>query len=335
MGKSSPPAPPDPQQTSSAQTGTNVSTAIANAFLTNMNETTPWGTRTVTQTGDYSWSDPYTGQQYTVPRFSAETQLNAAQQASLDQTQAAELNLATLANDRSGFLNDYLSEDFAYNPGEHEEWALGLYDGLNGERMGQQQEAARAQLVNRGIRPGTEMYDREMDRLGGTQENARNQFLLDSFRTGRETATMNRNQPINEIIGLMSGSQVQAPQFATTPNVGAMPTTDNASLINNNYNQQMGAWQQQQAATGSMLSGIGTLAGGLFSLSDANAKEDIEQIGESNDGQPIYRYRYKGSPRTQIGLMAQDVVQSNPDAVRRDRATGLMVVDYDKALRSA
>lgn len=266
MGKPRPPAPPDPQQTSAAQTGSNVSTAIANAFLTNMNETTPWGTRTVTQTGQHSWTDPFTGQSYSVPRFSAQTTLSPEQQETLNQTNAAERNLATLANERSAFLGDYLGQEFSYDPTEHVGWASGLFDTLNGDRMAQQQEAARSQLVNQGIRPGTAMYDREMQRLMGTQENARNQFLLDSYGQGMQTALTERNQPINEIIGLMSGSQVQAPQFATTPGVNPMPTTDNAALINNNYNQQMNNWQQRQAAAGGLFSGLGSLAFGLGSL---------------------------------------------------------------------
>jgi len=332
MGKSSAPAPPDPVQTSAAQTSGNVSTAIANAFLTNMDESNPWGSRTFEQTDSYSFTDPYTGESYEIPRFSVETTLSPEQRAALDQSNQAELNLASIANERSGFLGDYLGEAFSYDPTRHVEWASGLYDNLNGDRTAQQQESARTELVNRGIRPGTEMYDRELQRLMKTQEDARSQFLLDSYGKGMQTALTERNQPVNEIIGLMSGAQVQAPNFSTMPNVSAMPTTDNASIINNNYNQRLSAWQQNQAAQGSFLSGLGSLAGGLFTMSDANAKEEIEQIGETDDGQPIYRYRYKGSPRTEIGLMAQDVVKRNPDAVRRNRATGLMAVDYDKAL---
>jgi hypothetical protein len=266
MGKPRAPAPPDPVQTSAAQTSGNVSTAIANAFLTNMNENTPWGSQTVTQSGEYSWTDPFTGQSYTVPQFTANTTLTPQQQAIFDQGQGAELNLATLANEQSAFLGDYLGQQFSYDPTRHVNWASGLFDTLNSDRMGQQQEAARSELINRGIRPGTEMYDRELQRLMGTQENARNQFLLDSYGQGMQTALTERNQPLNEIIGLMSGSQVQAPQFSTTPNVNPMPTTDNAALINNNYNQQMAAWQQNQAAAGGLFSGLGSLAFGLGNL---------------------------------------------------------------------
>lgn len=89
-------------------------------------------------------------------------------------------------------------------------------------------------------------------------------------------------------------------------------------------------------SVGSILGGIGSLLGGLgpFFLSDERAKEDIEPVGALNDGQTVYSYRYKGDPRTQIGLLAQEVERRHPDAVRR-HATGMRLVDYRRATRSA
>jgi hypothetical protein len=114
------------------------------------------------------------------------------------------------------------------------------------------------------------------------------------------------------------------------------------------YNQ----FQQQQAypfqiaqflsniATGTgALSGntttSNTTGGGGF-FSDERLKENIKQVGKTNDGQNIYRYNYKGDPRTQIGLLAQEVARDHPEAVgRRD---GYLTVDYrdatDDAVRS-
>lgn len=53
MGKSSPKAPaaPDPNVVAGAQTQQNVQTAIANAALNRVNQNTPWGSLTYTQTG--------------------------------------------------------------------------------------------------------------------------------------------------------------------------------------------------------------------------------------------------------------------------------------------
>lgn len=118
------------------------------------------------------------------------------------------------------------------------------------------------------------------------------------------------------------------PNFMTGANVGAIPTTDNGSIIANSDAQRMNAWGQNQAAMGSMIGGLG----GLFALSDERAKTDKDKIGETKDGMGIYSYRYKGQPKKQIGLMAQEVQKKKPRAVRRG-VDGLLRVNYEEALR--
>jgi len=266
MGKASPPQPTDPKDTSAATTGTNVSTAIANAYLQNMDETGPDGSRTFSQTGSQSIFDPYTKKTYDIPRFSVETTLSPEQQAIKTQNDATSLNLGTLANDQSAFLNDYMSQPFSYNPGEHENWALGLYEQLNGGKIDRSREDLRSQLANQGITMGSEAYDRAITNFDTSNMDSRNRFLLDSYNTGMQTDLTERNQPINEIIGLMSGSQVQMPQFQTGAGIGGITGTDNGAIIANSDAARMQAWQQQQAATGSMFSGLGGLFSGLGSL---------------------------------------------------------------------
>ena len=111
------------------------------------------------------------------------------------------------------------------------------------------------------------------------------------------------------------------------------------------YNQ----FQQQQAypfqiaqflsniATGTgALSGnttSGTTQGGGGFFSDERLKENIEQVGKTNDGQNIYRYNYKGDPRSQIGLIAQEVAQDHPEAV--GQKDGYLTVDYRDATNDA
>jgi hypothetical protein len=70
-----------------------------------------------------------------------------------------------------------------------------------------------------------------------------------------------RNQPITEITALLSGSQVSQPQLQGA-NIQPIPTTDNAGLINTNYQQKLANWQQQNAMGQSIL-------GGLFGLGAA------------------------------------------------------------------
>lgn len=68
-------------------------------------------------------------------------------------------------------------------------------------------------------------------------------------------------------------------------------------------------------------------------LSDERLKENVKPVGETYDGQNIYRYNYKGDPRTQLGLMAQEVEGRRPEAV--GEVGGFKAVDYAKATKGA
>lgn len=327
MGKSAP-KPTPPKETSAASTGTSVSTAIANAFLQNMNETTPDGTKTFDQTGSYSFTDPYTGQSYTIPRFSVTQTLSPEQQAIKAQQDAASLNLATLGKDLSGTLGQQLTGNFQLG---NEEVEGRLFD-LGRQRLdplfAQREEDLRTRLANQGIKAGTAAYDREMGLLGQQQNDAYNQLLLSGRGQAAQELLTEDNQRINQISALLGGGQVSQPNFMTSAGVGAIPTTDNASIIANSDAQRLAAWQQQQAALGSAIGGIG----GLFSLSDERAKTSKKKIGKTDDGIGIYSFRYKGSPRTEIGLMAQEVAKKKPRAVAVG-GDGLMRVNYREALQ--
>jgi Chaperone of endosialidase len=62
-------------------------------------------------------------------------------------------------------------------------------------------------------------------------------------------------------------------------------------------------------------SGGGTLGGTLLTASDENAKENIEPIGLLHNGLNVYKYNFKGDARPQIGLIAQEVEKTKPEAV--------------------
>lgn len=334
MGKSAP-DPTDPKDTSAAATGTNVSTAIANNIMGNVNTYGPDGSTEFTQSGEYTWTDPFTNKTYTVPKFNQTTRLSESGQKIFDEQQDTKLNLSTLAKNQSGFLNEYMAEPFRYNPGEHENWALGLYDKLSSDRNAREMASTQSMLANSGIKLGSDAYDRAMESRMDSQQRARDQFLLDSFQTGFSTAQAQRNQPINEITALMSGSQVSQPQ---TPGFqfSRIPTTDNAGIIANYDNQRMAQWQAEQAMRGQMLGGLFSLGGAV--LSDKRAKKDVKKIGQhkmrGDDGKGKtvgkYEYRYKGEPKSapkRTGVMAQEVRRKKPSAVR-ETPMGLMAVDY-------
>ena len=261
IGKKSQPKAPDPRETAAASTSTNVGTAIANANLNQVNQVGPDGTLTYDQSGTYKWRDPYTGKTYDIPRYTATQTLSEMQSAIKGQTDQAELNLGTLANKQSAFLNDYMAKPF---DGSNEATEARLME-LGRKRldpvMADRAKALEARLANQGIGLGSKAYDTAQRQNYESENDAYNSLLLQgrgqAFAEGQAT----RNQPINEITALLSGSQVSQPNFVNTPQT-TIPTTDVAGLVNNNYNQQMAAYQARQARTGGIL-------GGLFGLGSA------------------------------------------------------------------
>jgi hypothetical protein len=69
-------------------------------------------------------------------------------------------------------------------------------------------------------------------------------------------------------------------------------------------------------------------------LSDRRAKTEIKRVGETDDGQNVYVYRYKGSPTYHMGMMADEVAEAHPEAVVR-RPDGMMAVNYKVALEDS
>ena len=83
---------------------------------------------------------------------------------------------------------------------------------------------------------------------------ARQQYLNEQFAL--------RNQPINEISALLTGSQVAQPNFVN-PNTSTVANTDVGGLINKNFDQQMAVSNQQSATANNIIGGLFGFAGGL------------------------------------------------------------------------
>ncbi len=265
MGKSAP-APTPPKETSAAQTGTGVSTSIANAFLQNMNEITPDGTKTFTQTDEHDFTDSYTGKSYTVPRFTVEQTLSETQQNIKDQNDRAGLNLSTLGADLSGTLGQQLTGNFGLGNEATESRLMDLGMKRLQPRFDERDEALRTRLANQGIKAGSEAYDREMGLLDEQETDAINQLLLSGRGQANQELLAEDNQRINQISALLNGGQVSAPNFMTGANVGGIPITDNASIIANYDRAAAEAARDKNMGIGSTLSGVGGLFSGYGAL---------------------------------------------------------------------
>ena len=333
MGKASPPPPPDPRQTSAAQTGTSVATALANANLQNVNQVTPNGNLTYSQSGTYKFKDPYTGQSYDIPQFTATQTLSPDQQKLYDLNNQTQQNLGQIGVDQSSKIGTLLNTPF--DPATANKAVEDKIAALGSARLdpmfAREADALATKLTNQGIRPGSAAWNAEMTQFQQGKNDAYNQLFLSGNQQAFQQAQATRNQPINEITALMSGSQVSQPNYVNT-NMPTIPTTDNAGLINSNYQQQFQNYQTQQQQQNALLGGLfGLGAAGVYKFSDRRLKKNIKKIGKTNDGQNLYSYKYKGSDEPQIGLMAQEVEKKRPDAVVTP-PSGFKAVDYDKAL---
>ena len=268
MGKSQAPAPPDPQKTAAAQTSTNIGTAIANNTMGMVNQVTPDGSLTYSQTGTYKYTDPYTGKSYDLPTYTATTALSQIGQQTKDQTDQTKLNLAQTGNQQSAFLKDYLGQVWNPDTSAIEGRLMELGSQRLDPRFAQEEDRLRTRLANQGVTAGSEAWNREMASLGQNKNDAFNQLLLQGRGQAFSELQAQRNQPINEISALLSGSQVSNPSVQMMQPQGAA-TTDVAGLINSNYDQRLSAWQQNQANRNSLLGGLfglgaKAISGGLF-----------------------------------------------------------------------
>jgi len=334
MGKPKAPKAPDPKATAAAQTGTNVSTALANAQLQNVNQYGPDGSVTYSTDGYSTFTDPTSGATYSIPRYTQTTTLSAAQQAIKNKNDAASGNLADIAANQSGFLKNYLSKPVDLSNEATEARLMELGRKRLDPAIAQRDEDLRTRLANQGIKAGSDAYGRELDTFNQGTNDAYTSLLLNGRQQAVQEALTERNQPLNEIIGLMGGTQVGVPQFGATPNQPSLPTVDYAGLVQSNYQNQQNAYQQQVAQRNSIFGGLfgaGAALLGNPALSDRRAKTDIRPVGRLM-GHKLYEYRYRGSfddGRKHVGVMAQEAEKKRPDAVST-RPDGLKQVNYGK-----
>ena len=107
------------------------------------------------------------------------------------------------------------------------------------------------------------------------------------------------------------------------------------------YSAALDASNAENAGVGGLMSGlfglgsaaIGNPAGlsGLFKLSDKRLKKDISHVFTLANKIKIYKYRFIGSDRMELGVLAQEVQEVMPGAVTTD-SHGFLRVNYDMVL---
>lgn len=312
----------------------NRDTAITEMQLGTGQQVNPWGTVSYTEGPSRSFVDS-TGKTVTTPTYTQTTALTPAQQAIFDQTQAAENNLAGLAKEQSGFLQEYLGKPFEFDNQDAADWAYDLGASRLDPRMDQQRASIETKLANQGIAPGSRAWETAMTQVGQTENDAYNQLMLNGRSQAFSEAMATRASPINEITALLSGSQVSNPATMgaapmQTPGVGGV---DYTGLVNQKFASDTANYQNSMGGMfgmGGALLGAAGNAGGFGALfSDARLKTDVRRVGQTDAGVPLYAYRYIDGGPVQIGVMAQELAETQPDAVLT-HDSGFLMVDYGK-----
>jgi hypothetical protein len=333
VSKNPAPQPPSVQQTAAAQTGSNISTALAQQQLNTIDQVGPDGSTKYSQSGTYAFTDPSTGQKYTLPKLTQTTTLSPEAQALKSTGQQTSQNLANLGKSQSERLSGLLASPFDLSNDATETRINELASKRLDPMLERRQASLDTKLSNQGIKLGSTAWDRAQESNLQGENDARNQLLLTGRNQAVSEALLQRNQPLNEIIGLSTGTQIGSPSFGGTPQ-SSMPTTDFAGLTANNYNQQYAQWQQQQQQNNSTLGGLFGLGSAAILASDRRLKTNIVRIGTAKNGIPLYRFKYRGIDAVQYGVMSDDVRRMKPAAIVW-HPDGFDRVNYDLALEAA
>jgi len=246
MNNSSPPPPPDPAVTAAAAAKANKETAITQYGLNATNQVTPYGNLSYKQIGQ--WPDG-------TPRYEATTSLSPEEQTLYDKYTATQSKFGDIAGEQTSRVAGLLSSPVNLNNEATEARLTELGRKRIDPRMQEGRAALEANLLNRGIRPGSEAYDSMTRQFGERENDAYNQLYLTGRGQAVQEALTERNQPLNELSALMSGSQVQQPNFQNTPTPGVAPVNV-GDITNQAYQGQMAGWAEQQTSKNAMMSGI-------------------------------------------------------------------------------
>jgi hypothetical protein len=309
---------PDPAETAAAQTASNVETATAQFELGATNQITPYGNLTYEQTG--------TSESGT-PTYTATQTLTPDQQRLLDIGERTATTMGRTAEQQAKAVQSTLAEPIDLSNSATEAYLFDLGSAQLDPFYDEEQAQLETQLANQGIMPGSDAYVDAMNQFADQENDAYNELLLEGHQTATSDILTERNQPLNELNALMTGSQVTQPSYVTTPQPGVAPT-DVAGITQAAYDAE----QDQYEALLGGLTDVGTAVLGMPFWSDARLKTDIRKLGEMTNGIGIYTYAFKDTGRRQIGFIAQDVERIAPHAVIE--VGGFKMVDYVAASRA-
>jgi hypothetical protein len=332
------PAAPDYSAAARETAAGNLDAARAATAANRVNQVTPYGRLDYSITGQ----DPYGN-----PTWTATQSLSPDQQKLLETQNRISGSLGDVATKGVSYVENMLNTPFntaalpstGFNPSQSYQDA---YMQRLQPQITQNREALQQQLANKGIDIGSTAYDRAMQ----TQAQRENDLLAAATTQGfgvgqqaRQQALQEqaylRNEPLNTLSAVRTGSQVTGPQFVNSAQQATTSGPDLLGAAGMQYNAQMGDFNSKVAQQAAFNEGLYSLGGAGIMKSDIRTKENIKQIAWLPNGLPVYTYEYKAEFKdhplaghgTHTGVMAHEVEAMYPNAVIT-LDNGYKAVDY-------
>lgn len=198
-------------------------------------------------------------------RWTSNIELSPVGQQLLDYSNQAQLGLGKQMGQSLGRVESQLSQPFDFN--SVQDIADQSY-GMQTARLDPEWQAREGQfaqqMANQGISAGGEAYNNASRQFGQQRNDAYNQARLSSIGTMPQTfqlSSAQRNQPLNELNALRTGSQVTNPSFTPVPQQQTTAGPNMLGAAQAQYGADMQAYNADQAGSNAMMGGLFSLGG--------------------------------------------------------------------------
>lgn len=222
--------------------------------------------------------------------------------------------------------------------------AVGLRDKITNayiERLqpmlDQQRSAMDTKLANQGINMGSQAWRADQDSFNRGLNDQRIAALLagdreqqNQFNRGLASATFGnqarqqaiqeadyfKNQPLNMLNALRSGNQVNMPQFSNWSGGAAIQAAPIYQATADSYQAALDKYKAEMSSSNALLGGLSSIGGAAITkFSDRRLKQGIRRIGQMANGLAVYAYSYIWGGPEQVGVMADEVAKTRPEAL--------------------
>jgi hypothetical protein len=260
IGKDDAPPPPDYTALAQQQNQSNIDMARMGLAANRVNQQTPFGSLSYSQTGTDAYGNPtYTATQTLSPEQEKLYKQQTGLQSGVLNTAQAGLGNVLNSVMQGGVDQSKLAQT-GINPGE-------TYSDAIMRRLAPQMKMESgqfdAQMSNQGIAPGTEAYQNAKRQFDQAQNDKLTSAVVGGMQTGLAAnqqgynqAQSNLNMPINFLNSLRTGNNLTNPTYANSANMANVPGVDYMGAGQNQYNAQLAQTNANNAASGGFFGGL-------------------------------------------------------------------------------